>query len=94
MADAMEPIIGEIIGEKKQNPKPPFCVIKSKQSEFVNKTEQSKYHSLGKKTYNHISNAEPKAAESIFCFVWVFVFFISKPCFDGKQNNKTGNGVI
>jgi|SRR5579871_1754795 len=94
MADAMKPVIRKIIGEKKQNPEPPGAVIKRKDSEFINEREQSPDHRFRHKADKHVADAKAQTGECIFCFVRIFIFFVSEPCFYRKQNDKTRNSII
>lgn len=90
---AMEPVIGEIIGEETKDPDPPGP-SKGEEPELVHQLKSAPDHDAGTEPGDHIPDPHGKTAEGILLLIKILALFMGVPGFDEQEKDETGNGII
>lgn len=94
MAEAVEPVIGEVIGKKAENPNPPLSRIEGEEPESVNESVYEIDNAFRDQTDGYVAQPHRDAAERIFRFIKMAVIPRGEDDFRKQQQYKTRNGKV
>src|ERR1019366_8091156 len=94
MADAVIPVVGEIVGEEKCEPRSRACRVEFEERKSVHEAEDSKYHHLADEIHKDIPNTHQKTGRGVLQLVELSAHESVKDRLDGDQRDKQRDGEM
>src|SRR5215813_11378057 len=90
VARAMEPIVGEIVGDKEQQPRPPL-ITDFEDRESMDSTERRERQSLCRYSHEHIAYAHGETRSRVLRFVKIATHHRVADHLNSQQKQEGGN---
>ena len=94
MADAVIPVVGEIVGEEECEPGPRACRVEFEERKSVHEAEDPKYHRFADEIHYNIPNPHEETGRGVLKMVQLSAHEGVKDRLDGDQREEERDGEM